>query len=379
MYTLIRFNPAEIDLSSEAPFRFRFVLPHEEGATGADPAFITSIEKLGVLNPPLLIRKLEPERPGTDSSSSTQVKPTHSSTTGITLERSGNDSSPSIPSSKPVASDRKLDEPELVLLSGYRRVSAALATGIPEIEGLVIDSIHETEKAVDIWLHEALTGSKPSEIEKVILIEKLRRLSGNQIEKYLEQLSAIFQRKVSGEYASEITEILKEEESTLAACHSGAVRADELLRMRLHPAIDQSMVASLLAKIDAGSRERKEILHLIEILGGKDPEALNAFMEKIDGTPSAPGNISRELRKLVYPTLSSYEESLKKLAGGIGLPTFAAISYPENLEGASLTLTVRFRRTEELKLVVEKLTETLSSGTIDEMLSILRGNHPEIQ
>ncbi len=346
MYTLVRLDPAEIDLSSGAPFRFRFALPHEEDATSADAGSVSSVEKLGVLNPPILVRSgdvhIDAGAPSQGAGANGPVK----------------------------------QSPEHHLVSGFRRVSAALASGIRELEVLLIDSLPEDSSVVDVWLNEILTGSQPSEVERVILLAKLKRLKADGVEKHREELSAIFGRNVTREYAAGIVEILKEDRSTLTACHRGFLRADELLRLKLHPAIDQSRAASLLMKSGAGSRERKEIIHLIEILGGKDPDTLSGFLEKIDRSPAAPENILRELRRLTYPALSSLEASLRNLSGKISLPVYAGITYPENLEGSSLTLSVRFRRKEELELVIEKMAEALSRGIIDEMLSILRGDTP---
>jgi len=275
---LLQLEPSELDLSSRTPFRFRFSLPHEEGRTSEDEKLISSVEETGVINPPLVVAGEDIERLLNDSSRDAPIHAGRSGSRGI------------------------------LLLCGFRRVSAARAAGLADIDALLV-----------------------------------------------ENLSSIFGRTVTPGYLQSLFTILDCDHAALIACHRGILRADELLRLKLHPEIDETEASALLTAISATSRERKEIIRLIEILAGKEPGKLKRFLER------------------TYPTLSSYEERISALTAEIGLPTYARLTYPENLEGPSYILTVRFRREEELAVIIEKLDKALSDGTIGKLLAILRG------
>jgi len=343
VYRLLQLEPSEIDLSSRALFRFRFSLPHEEGRTSEDEKLISSVEETGVINPPLLVAGEDIERLLNDSS---RDAPIHAG-------RSGNRG--------------------ILLLCGFRRVSAARAAGLADIDALLVENPRGLTEILRVWLKDAASIANLSDIEKVTLAKKLYSLSPRNMDDFIDDLSSIFGRTVTPGYLQSLFTILDCDHAALIACHRGILRADELLRLKLHPEIDETEASALLTAISATSRERKEIIRLMEILAGKEPGKLKRFLERRTPVNVPAGRTVKEIRRLAYPTLSSYEERISALTAEIGLPTYARLTYPENLEGPSYTLTVRFRREEELAVIIEKLDKALSDGTIGKLLAILRG------
>jgi len=329
MYRVIKIEPSRIDVSRSSTFRFRYILPHEGGSSEADEELVRSIKSLGIINPPILL-------------------------TGYGENQEG-----------------------LTVLDGHRRISAAISADFKEIEALLIEKPQPKPVLAKIWLEGALSGNPPTELEKVILADRCTRLDQIPFGEVLNELGLIFGRKVSEDYLKSLLRVLEGCERCLLACHHGEIRADELLKLITHPAIDEEKVCEILGLHRFTSKEKREFLLLIELMAGKAPDKINEVLDMIKVQSASAEESIYLLRLSVYPTLEKLKGEMEELIKNLKLPKYATIQYPENLEGSQIKFTIRIRRSEELKLVTEKLTGAIQSGTIERLLSILNGSTEE--
>jgi len=331
MYRLIKIEPSSIDISRSSPFRHRYVLPHEGDDSEKDKKLVQSIKSFGVIAPPILL-------PGNNE------KQNMSQIHG-----------------------------ELIVLDGHRRISAAMEAGLKEIDALVIGEPQPKSALVKMWLELALRGNPLTELEKVILAERCIHLDKSTIDEVLNDLGIIFGRKVSTDYLASLPGVLDSSERCLLACHRGEIRADELLKLTKHPAIDEERVCDILATHRFTSKEKREFLMLVEMMAGKAPGEINEVLEKVKSKSASAQEAISILRLAVYPTLEELKGKIEELIKGLGFPNYASTLYPENLEGSQININIRIRRSEELKLVNEKIAHAIQSGTIDRLLDILNG------
>jgi hypothetical protein len=79
------------------------------------------------------------------------------------------------------------------------------------------------------------------------------------------------------------------------------------------------------------------------------------------------------LRRLRYPQLVAAEQRLRELARTLRLPAGVGVTLPENLEGDSVTMTLRGRSAAELRAQARALTTALAGVEIEEMFAVLEG------
>jgi len=366
-FELTRIILDEIDLSRRAPFRFRLILPGESEESIEDEELKRSVSDLGIAEPPILIKRSELseilEGAGEESSAAGRPKnanlgftsPNVSGDSGSDLDGKGN----------------------IFLLSGFRRCAAASAGGISETEAILISGFKEASEVVDVWLEAARHGATLSEVEKAILVVKVVELLGSKWRGHTERLGISYGRRLSAEYIDRLKELLAMDKGLLLACHRGVIRAEELLKLADHPALDTGLLVGLLARRGASARERSEIIRLATLLAGREPDELHRFLEKYGDESGTYGPRSLrpvdELKEILYPTFSRDTKRFEEIVSNMRLPTFIDLSPPENLEGTAFTLRAKIRREEDLALVIAKLESALKRGEIQRLLDILKG------
>jgi ParB-like chromosome segregation protein Spo0J len=312
-------EPARLDISAGAPFRFRFRLPGENGGDEADGNLIRSVEETGLICPPVL------------------------------LDTAG----------------------RLEIVSGFRRVAAARELGLKTIPALVTAAGPDRHPgALDVWLESSLHGLGLSEMEKMTLAVKAAGMSRGGLDDILQRISAVFGRRIDAAMLERFRRLSGLESCIRAAVHEGRISAGDLLRLDSHLGVETAPAARLLAESGLSRSARREAVRGFLALADRGGDVLSRFIDECSGG-KAP--LDEAVRKAAHPRMSGDLSSLRGSASGMDLPPGASINFPENLEGGYLTVEIKVRDEETLSMALSRLGRGLDEGVVGKMLDVLKG------
>ena len=322
--TLEPIDIPDLDSLRNSPFCYRYHLPGDQPGNAHDLSLVDSVDRFGLIDPPLVIREKE--------------------------------------------------SPRVVL--GHRRLAAATVAGFKHVEVMVVDSNQngstDTRVPADIlsiWLENTTAGAELSDLEKIILLSKASINFGDHFSDVLSGLSGIFGRRLSENFAGQLVGLLQEDNEVLDALHKGSIRSGDLLLLSSHPCIDTSEAIRHLSGGKLSRAQQKESVRLIVYLADQGNKKWKIFSDEFSGKGRPLPDL---LRKACYPSLSRDMETLDRIVAEIGLPSWATIQLPENLEGGSFLLNIRIRDEEKLRTAIDKIENSLESGRIARLLDILK-------
>jgi hypothetical protein len=320
----MEYRPVDIsglDLGAGAPFRFRWTLPGEEGSGDSDDVLIRSVVTLGILSPPILSRALD----------------------------------------------------SFVIVSGFRRISAAREAGLEEIPALVIVDREEAgAPALAVWLESSLDGLPVSEMERLTIASKAYMLAGACIKDLLPVISRLFGRKITLEVLKKLTGLCLLNDGVRLAIHEGRVSPGDLLQLGAHPGIDVKDAARLLAASGLSRSGRREAVRGMLGMADLEKDLFARFVREYDPEKMP---LDEAVRSITHPRMSSDISFLRRTITEIELPSAASVRLPENLEGSNFTVEIRVRDGDDLRVSLDRLREASEDGLVEEMLKVLRGKN----
>jgi hypothetical protein len=251
-------------------------------------------------------------------------------------------------------------------------MAAAGRVGIEKVPALLIAG--EATGDADLlpmWLEEAANGKQPSELERIVLARSAADMAGEGLPSLLPLLSRSFGRSVSPELISRLSSLLSLPRGILDEVHRGTISPGDLLMLGEHPSIELEGAARLLAaaRLSRGARRRAVRLMLRIADGGED-----AFRSFVERQPSSGDALEDSLEAAALPRMSRDKATSEEVIRGLGLPSQVSVHMPEDMEGGKLSVEMRIRAEEDLRIALEKLGEGLEAGAIGKLIGILRGH-----
>lgn len=320
---------------SRSPFFFRFTLPGDGSAVENDRKLIESIEKHGVINPPLVLRG---------------------------------------------------DGMDDLIVLGHRRMAAAWTCGLKKVEALIVETGGESSSItpdeqiaglspanrapiLSVWLEDAGSGRPLNDFEKLKIAGTVVALADESLEEMVPSLSALFRRRLSTDFIRRASGIVSLGLPAKAALASGTISIGDLLQLHENPLIDTAAAVELLATQDSSRGENREAVRLMLYLADQGEKAWKDFVSSFDGG----SQLTEALRKKCFPRMDQDTAEIDRLIRMIALPTEATLQPPPNLEGGSYALKIRVRKEKSLHDVLLKVLNAVEDGTIGKLLDILGG------
>jgi ParB-like chromosome segregation protein Spo0J len=260
-----------------------------------------------------------------------------------------------------------------VIISGHRRLAAALAAGLDRAHIVLMDL--SGEDAIGMWLECAASGGPPSELEKIILASRTRELAGERFDGFLEPLSLIFGRNLSADFTDSLSRLLGLPEDLSGALHEGRVSTGDLLSLSSHPGLDTVRAARLIAGAGMSTGGRKEAVRLLLYLAdqGHGTERSSPAQDLIDGLEGSCPDLLEKLRKRCRPRMENDLQEISDIISGMHLPNHVSLTPPVNMEGGAYRMDIRIRTEAGLRTALEKAGKALDSGDFGKLLDILKG------
>jgi ParB-like chromosome segregation protein Spo0J len=324
----VTIDPSCLEIDGDTPFRYRRFLPGEAAPAAGRPAddveLARSIERCGLLHPPLL------------------------------LEESGG---------------------RRVVVCGHRRIAAACIAGIHAIEAVSIEA--PLEEIIPLWLEDARFGAPLSDLELIMLISRCRALSGERIDSATDRLSEVAGRNLSLSYMERVERLLELPGDILDALHDGLLSTGDLLLLSESKTIDTIRAAGLLAGAALKRAERREAVRLLLRLGDlgifDEFEEARIGREDDETLGKQENGLLSALRVACHPSLERDIERIDEIVKRLGLPPAASLQPAGNLEGGDYRLIMRIRDEVGLEELLDKFRTALERGDIGRLLGILKG------
>ncbi len=258
------------------------------------------------------------------------------------------------------------------IVTGHRRLAAAVAVGMTDADMLVMDIPEDTVPAtiLNIWFESASRGTALSELERLLLLSRVQALTGPDLEEIMPALAPVFGRDISTNFAQRLLALLEMPPSVRTALHDGRMKAGDLLTLGSHSSIDIEEAAALLLEEKMSRGSMKKVIRLVLYLADQHGSGWRSALESSDESTLP---LAIRLGKACYPAFEKDRAEIARLIDETGLPAEASINPPDNLEGGAYTLNIRIRDEGRFSVILEKLSVALSAGRIRKLLDILKG------
>ena len=257
-----------------------------------------------------------------------------------------------------------LDAVPYIVVSGFKRIFAAMELGLAEIPALIVN-IHERE-AVLHSIHGNL-GRGLNIVEKAHSVEKMRYYGFAESEIYetmtllgLDPHQKVLERLVA---VATGDSVLKD---FLLAKSFSMKNTESLIRFNVE---EQVLLIDILRSFhttDSLIREILEMLSLIKVKKGRiDFSAI--------ADAANPQELKKRLKQLTNPILSSLEQRLKEAMARCSLPPNVDIKVDPFFEKRYIDVLIRAKSDKEVREALGKLGAVLDEGYIGSILELTKG------
>lgn len=257
-----------------------------------------------------------------------------------------------------------LEEDPSIIISGFRRVEAAKRLGIKKIPAV---TAHLSQKeclffAVRDNLHRGLNF-----VEKANSLARAIRFGFEQTEIHdlLDLLSVGHNEKV----LTTLLSLAQSEELIRRFVVRQTLSLKNIEYMLLFEASERRKIINSLSSIkitDSHLREILEMLHLLKIRKGR-------FAGRVLGSVTSAVALHSDLKKQVYPKLTSLERKLELILKSAALPPGLDIRVDPFFEKEYIDIALRAKSEPELEALLLKLQSAVDKGYFRRILELTKG------
>jgi len=145
---------------------------------------------------------------------------------------------------------------------------------------------------------------------------------------------------------------------------------------------DREALLQLAVRLRLGENHFRDVLDLTEDIAAHQETTLHAVLASEAVTAVLGRGLGRNemlkqlkdaLRRERYPQLAATEAALADLVKELRLPPGVRVTFPENLEGDTVTVTLQAASPDELRARTRALAALIEQSRIDELFRLLGG------
>ena len=278
---------------------------------------------------------------------------------------------------QPVLLKRKLNKYQII--SGFRRISVMKELGKLEIESMVVEEKETNELGLfSLSLHENLTTRGFNAVEKAIalnkLIDRFQIDPSVVIKNFLPSLALEPNEKILNTYLS----LAHMEDDIKQYVLREEVSRSNIRRLSALTSDDRRAILSLVSPLKLGENRLREVLAFLEEISRRNrwrardiverPE-IQAILSQEELTPSQKTDrIKKVLMNLRYPKMRRLEEEFEKKRRDLNLPSKVLLHHAPFFEGKGLRVEFQFETMEEYRSVMKALSILADKKEFEEMV-----------
>jgi ParB-like chromosome segregation protein Spo0J len=323
--SLTEINISDLQLSTKAPLCFRWRLPGEKAQSPRDKKLVDSIRQFGLIHLPLIASH----------------------------------------------NYRGIGHP--LIVHGHRRLAAIKSLGIGKSKVKMMDAEHTPAREIaSLWLEDILTGTPPTELERIIITRKFALFIGDKWMDLLEGPSNALGKSLSPGFVESLWKLLKLNRNLLEHLHRGNLSTGDLLQLSAHPSPRVIRAAESLATTQLNRKQQREAVKLLLRLGDQIQE--DTTWKKITQiSEDGPDCLLAENRRTCYPRYQEDRERIERIRGQMHLPSYVSLNPPPHMEGGNYRIEMTLRNENALRTVLDKLETAVGEGLFKKLFRILRG------
>jgi ParB family chromosome partitioning protein len=281
---------------------------------------------------------------------------------------------------QPVLLRRKLNGYQII--SGFRRISVMKELGKSEIEARLFEEKETDElRLFSLSLHENLTTRGFNAVEKAIAVDKLTGRfqidPGVVIRDFLPLLALEPNEKILKTYLS----LARMEDDVKRYVFREEVSRSNIRRLSALSLDDRRAFLSFAIPLKLGENRLRETLTFLEEISRRNrcttneicrkPE-IQAILSQEELTPSQKADrVKKVLMNLRYPKLHRLEEEFEKKRRDLNLPSNVLLHHRPFFEGKGLRVEFQFDTMEEYRSLLGFLSSLLGKKEFEEMIQSL--------
>ena len=255
----------------------------------------------------------------------------------------------------------------LLIVTGYKRILALKELGLDRVGGIILSEEVSDLRCLEMSIYDNVCTRKLNEVEKAILISKLSKyISPEQIIDTYFPLLDLPKRRQTYEFYLWISR-LSYDAKRMLALERISIKALRLLYERERPEEEINLFVELLKKIRFSFNYQLQLIELIGDICRKEKKSLAQLLEEeaifsIIESKSLTNDdkvkkIMEILRKRNFPHLYEAQEKFEKEIRKLGLPEGVIIKASPYFESPYFGLEIKFRNGEELRVILSKLSK----------------------
>jgi len=159
---------------------------------------------------------------------------------------------------------------------------------------------------------------------------------------------------------------------------AGEISYGSCLVVRFLEKNDRAALCGFLKTLRPGANRMKEIAENLLEISKRDGIPVKSILEKKEireiilskaGRKQKTEQVRKFIKHLRYPLLTKKEQEINSKIFSLKLPKNVKLKYPENFEGDHLCLEIKFRKSAELKTLINEIAG--KKKTLDELLKLL--------
>jgi len=268
-----------------------------------------------------------------------------------------------------------LSPERLRIVSGFRRVQAAVEAGQAEIPGITDYPGGALEKFWRI-VQENYGSQELHELEYAEIIGKLKELHGVDDESLLSRFLPQMGLRDSRYELERFLALAGLNDHLKKACYRGNLLCATALEIRTWPVKEQEFLTSLVSRMMLGTNKQKQVVRLIEDLKKKTGDSLESIWATTGLLDTGQEELSFEkihgrLSAMRYPTLSKSQQEFTRLKEEILPGRRIRLQAPRYFDGEQLTVSFSATDAFEFRKKAQQLLEASSRQELKEMFSLL--------
>ncbi len=253
--------------------------------------------------------------------------------------------------------------PPYIIVTGFRRLDAALSLHWTEIPCLVEEMSEQT--ALLCAIHDNIRRGL-NIVEKGHALERMLHF-GFSMDEVFEVMTLLGLQPHEKPLATLIALANSEEAlKVFILDHKVSLRGiDQLLRFNVS---ERGLLISLLSRFHLTESHLREILQILALLKIRHGAIPFESLPTDDGTEE----LRRHLKELVNPKLTDLKDEFAALKRACALPPAVDIKVDPFFEKEYIDISIRIRTPEDLKRAIQKLEELLDASHIRSMLGLTK-------
>ena len=267
------------------------------------------------------------------------------------------------------------------IVSGFRRVHSCMDLNMKQIDAIVYEKDELSDvRALLLNLHQTVTSRNLNLIEKSLILNKLHHTDGMEKETILCDVMPLLNLEPYGELFEHVSKLQELTDRVKIYIVENDVGLRNAVRFQRFSSEDQKAIIKLISPLKLGQNRLKEILTYIDEIHYRDEVSASEIIDnEIEAiltnhnipTPQRAEHVRRLLKKKRFPKLVTMEKEIQKNLKQLKLPPEISLSTPSFLEGEKVKVEFLFKSTQELKKIVNKLSDISDQKELKTILEML--------